>query len=203
MYDILSWIPPLILVLHISKYSMLISSSLFGFWLCWIFLAALGLSLAVVGGLLSVVAHGLIAVALLAVEYGFQGMWAPAVTAQHLVVWHMGLVAARHVGSSQISDRTRVPLHWQADFHPLYHQGSPTNSSYINIFLVIMISEAHSLVDLTGKAQCSKQYSVSSCVSKAVYLQHVILKISLAVYKPWSYFLSSSTLNMLFHFLLA
>lgn len=72
MYDILSWIPPLILVLHTSKYSMLISSSVFTcFWLCWIFLAALGLSLAVVRGLLSVVAHGLIAVALLAVEYGF------------------------------------------------------------------------------------------------------------------------------------
>ena len=115
----------------------------------------------------------------------------------------MGLVAPRHVGSSQIRDQTRVPLHWQADFHPLYHQGSPINSSYTNIFLVIMISEAHSLVDLTGKAQGSEQYSVSSCVSKAVYLQHVIFKISVAVYKLWSYFLSSSTLNMLFHFLLA
>ena len=175
MYDILSWIPPLILVLHTSKYSMLISSSVFTcFWLCWIFLAALGLSLAVVRGLLSVVAHGLIAVALLAVEYGFQGMWAPAVTAQHSVVWHMGLVAARHVGSSQIRDRTLDPLPWQAHFRPLYHQGSPINSSYINIFLVIMISEAHSLVDLTGKAQCSEQYSVSSCLSKAVYLQFTL-----------------------------
>ena len=60
------------LVLHISKYLMLINSSLFiYFWLCWIFIAALGLSLVVVRGLLSIVVHALIAVASLAVEYGF------------------------------------------------------------------------------------------------------------------------------------
>ena len=63
---------PLPGILQASKYLVLINSSWFiYFWLCWIFIAALGLSLVVVGGLLSTVVHGLIAVASLAVEYGF------------------------------------------------------------------------------------------------------------------------------------
>ena len=42
------------------------------------------------------------------------------VQAQQL--WHTGLVAPRHVGSSQTRNQT---LHWQADSQPLNHQGSP------------------------------------------------------------------------------
>ena len=41
------------------------------------------------------------------------------------LLWLTGLVAPRHVGSSQTRARTRVPLHWQADSQPLCHQGSP------------------------------------------------------------------------------
>ena len=37
----------------------------------------------------------------------------------------MGLVAPWHVGSSQTRDWTCVPLHWQTDSNPLYHQRSP------------------------------------------------------------------------------
>ena len=37
----------------------------------------------------------------------------------------MGLVAPRHVGSSQTRARTLGSLHWQADSQPLRHQGSP------------------------------------------------------------------------------
>ena len=74
------------------------------FWLRWVFVAARRLSLA--GGelgLLFVVVCGLlIAVASLVAEHGLQGTWAQQ-------LWHTGLVAPRHVGSSQTRARTRVP----------------------------------------------------------------------------------------------
>ena len=37
-----------------------------------------------------------------------------------------GLAAPRHAESSQTKDPTPCLLHWQADSHPLYHQGSPS-----------------------------------------------------------------------------
>ena len=48
---------------------------------------------------------------------------APDTQAQQL--WLTGLVAPRHVGSSQTRARTRVPCIGQADSQPLHHQGSP------------------------------------------------------------------------------
>ena len=40
--------------------------------------------------------------------------------------WCSGLVAPRHVESSQTRDQTPSPLHWQAESQPLDHQGSPS-----------------------------------------------------------------------------
>ena len=55
-------------------------------------------------------------------------------------LWHTGLVALRHVGSSQImdwtQDRTQL-LNWQADSLPPSHQGSP--GEHLNEILLPMI----------------------------------------------------------------
>ena len=61
------------------------------------------------------------------------GAQAPDAQAQQL--WLTGLVAPRHVGSSQTRARTR-PLHWQADSQPLRHQGSPVIFFMKNFFPV-------------------------------------------------------------------
>ena len=34
------------------------------------------------------------------------------------------------MGSSRTRDRTHVPLHWQLDSYPLYHQGSPVGHAF-------------------------------------------------------------------------
>ena len=52
---------------------------------------------------------------------GFSCCRARALGVQVQKLWHTGLVALQHVGSSQ----TRDPLHWQADLYPLHHQRSP------------------------------------------------------------------------------
>ena len=79
-------------------------------WLRWVFIAVRRLSLVVViGGYSSLQCAGLSLWWLLLLcsmgsrRVGFSscGMWA-----QYL--WHTGLVALRHVGSSRIRDRTRV-----------------------------------------------------------------------------------------------
>ena len=44
-------------------------------------------------------------------------------------MWRMGLVAPRHVGSSQTRARTRVPCTGRRILKPLHHQGSPENVS--------------------------------------------------------------------------
>ena len=44
--------------------------------------------------------------------------------AQAQEFWHMGLVAPRHVGSSQIRGSNLCLLHWQVDSLPLSPQGS-------------------------------------------------------------------------------
>ena len=43
-------------------------------------------------------------------------------------MWHTGLVAPRHVGSSRTRARTRVPCIGRRILKPLRHQGSPGNS---------------------------------------------------------------------------
>ena len=67
-------------------------------------------SLAAVHGLLMAVISPIM-------KHGLSG------TAQQLK--RMGLDAPQHVGSSQTRDQTLCPLHWQADNHPLRHQGGP------------------------------------------------------------------------------
>ena len=66
---------------------------------------------------LVVVHELLIAVVSLTAEYGLRAQ------AQYLRC--TGLVSLWHVESSQTSDRTLLPRHWQADSYPLCHQGSP------------------------------------------------------------------------------
>ena len=50
----------------------------------------------------------------------------PGSTAQAQLLWCAGLAALQHVGASRTRDRTHVFWHWQADFSPLSHQGSPS-----------------------------------------------------------------------------
>ena len=76
---------------------------LFMFWLCWVFVSVRGLSLvAASGGHSSSRCAGLSLVASLVAEHRLQ--------ARRLSqLWLTGLVAPRHVGSSQTRARTRVP----------------------------------------------------------------------------------------------
>ena len=156
-------IPPLNLVLHVSKYLMLVNSSFFlavlDLYCCAWALSRCGRGR---GRLLSIVGHGLTAVDSLAGERGFQGVWAPAVTALHSAAVAHGFSCPMARGTFPDQGSNTCPLHRQMDFHPPYHQGSPSDSSNTS-----MLSEAHTLVDLTGKTQCSEQCSVSSCVLKA------------------------------------
>ena len=93
------------------------------FWLCWVFVAARGLSLvAVSGGYSSLQCAGFSLRWLLSLRStgsrhaGFSscGMWAQQLwltgsRAQAQQLWRSGLVAPRHVGSSRTRDRTHVP----------------------------------------------------------------------------------------------
>ena len=73
------------------------------FWLRWIFIATHGLSSSCgEGGLLFVAVRRLQAHAL-------QQLWLVGSRAQAQQLWHMGLVAPQHVGSSWTRARTRVP----------------------------------------------------------------------------------------------
>ena len=90
------------------------------FWLCWVFVAVRGLSLVVVRGLLSVVAslveeHRLQALVLEQLRHSgsrahrLQQLQLAGSRAQAQELWRTGLVASRHVESSQTRARTRVP----------------------------------------------------------------------------------------------
>ena len=55
-------------------------------------------------------------------------MWLPGSRAQAQLWWHVGFVALRHMGSSQILDGTYLCLlRWQADSIPLSNQESPAS----------------------------------------------------------------------------
>ena len=93
------------------------------FWLRWVFLAACGLSLvAASGGYSSLWCAGFSLLWLLLLRStgskctGFsscgtwaQQLWLAGSRAQVQELWHTGLVAPRHVGSSRTRARTRVP----------------------------------------------------------------------------------------------
>lgn len=119
------------------------------------------------GRLLSIAGHGLTAVASLAGERGYQGVWAPAVTALHSAAVAHGFTCPMAHGTFPDQGSNTSPLHRQMDFHPLYHQGSPSDSSNTSIFLVIMLSEAHTLVDLTGKTMFCEFLCVESSLLAA------------------------------------
>ena len=90
------------------------------FWLCWVFLAAHGLSLAVVSG-----GHSLAAGA------GFSWLAAEHRLQEHRLqsLQHSGSVVGAHGFSCcmacGIFPDQGSNLHWQVDSCPLHHQGSP------------------------------------------------------------------------------
>ena len=93
------------------------------FWLHWVFVAGHGLSLVVVsGGYSSLHCAGFSLQWLLLLQStgsrrtgfsscvtGAQQLWLTGSRVQAQQLWRTGLVAPRHVGSSRIRDRTRVP----------------------------------------------------------------------------------------------
>ena len=107
---------------HPHLFLLFLKINLFILFLFILFLASLGLRCCAWAfsscgkwGLLFVAVCGLlIAVASLASEHGLQArglqqLWLAGSRAQAQQLWHTGLVAPRHVGSSQIRARTRVP----------------------------------------------------------------------------------------------
>ena len=110
--------------LKITRYFFKIYLFLFiYFWLCWVFVAARGLSLvAVSGGYSSLQCAGFSLRWLLSLwstgsrHAGFsscgtraQQLWLTGSRAQAQQLWRTGLVTPRHVGSSRTRARTRVP----------------------------------------------------------------------------------------------
>ena len=86
-------------------------------WLCWVFVAARGLSLvAVSGGYSSLRCVGFSLRWLLWLQStGSRRVGFSSCSAWAQYLWHTGLVAPRHVGSSQTRAQNPCPLHWQAD----------------------------------------------------------------------------------------
>ena len=168
--------------------------NLFIFWLHWVFVAACRLSLVVASGGFSccgawalgagasvVAAHGLSSCSSRALEHvGFSScrMWTQQlqlagsrVQAQQL--WHMGLVALRHVGSSQTRDRTCVPCIGRWILNHCTTREVPCSSLfliYLFIYLFILfiwlcqvLVEASELLSLArGLLSCSTHVGSSS-----------------------------------------
>ena len=94
------------------------------FWLCWVFVATRGLSLVAASGDYSSLQCACFSLRWLLLLWstgsrraaGFsscgtqaQQLWLAGCRMQSQQLWHTGLVAPRHVGSSQTRDRTCVP----------------------------------------------------------------------------------------------
>ena len=93
------------------------------FWLCWVFVAARGLSLVAASGVSSSLRCAGFSLRWLLLLWsmgsrhtGFsscrtqvQQLWLAGSRAQAQYLWHTGLVALWHVGSSRTRARTRVP----------------------------------------------------------------------------------------------
>ena len=110
--------------LHSSQ--MNVTLFLCSFWLCWVFIAARGLSLAVAGGGYSSLQcvgfslrwlHLLQSTGSVVVAHG---LW----SAVSVVVAH-GISCSAACGIFPDQGSNPCPLHWQADSQPLHHQGSP------------------------------------------------------------------------------
>ena len=122
------------------------------FWLCWVFFAACGLSLAVASRGYFLVAVGRLLIA------GFScfGVWAPGLAGfsicgyQALELWHrLSCSMACRIFLDQGSSSHL--LRWQADSSPLSHQRSPdsningknNNNQCICQVLLYMLSTSH------------------------------------------------------------
>ena len=93
------------------------------FWLCWVFIAACRLSLLAVSGVYSLLrcagfslrwvlllqSTGSRHVSFSSCGTQAQQSWLTGSRAQARQLWHMGLVALQHVGSSRTRARTHVP----------------------------------------------------------------------------------------------
>ena len=105
------------------------------FWMHWVFIAAWAfLQLSRVGATLQLVHKLLPAVASLSAKHELQGTWAqelqlPDSRAQTQQLWHRGLVALKHVGSSQTRDQTRVSCIGRQIF-ATESLGKPSSSFY-------------------------------------------------------------------------
>ena len=115
------------------------------FWLCWVFVAAQGLSLITVSGGYSLVGvlRLLIEVASLAVEHGLQGTRASVVAFPRLQ--STGSIVVAHGRSCFTAcgifpDQGLNPclLHWQTDSLPLTHHGSHPYFNRTLIFRTIL-----------------------------------------------------------------
>ena len=107
---------------HLCQHLLLSDFFFFFFWLCWVFVAARGLSLVASGSytLLQCTGFSLWWLVLLrstgSRRMGFsscgvwtQQLWLAGSRAQAQQLWHTGLVAPWHVGSSRTRARTCVP----------------------------------------------------------------------------------------------
>ena len=119
------------------------------FWLCWVFIAACGLSLVVTsGGYSWLRCTGFSLQWLLVAEHGLQARGLQQLQHVGSVVVAHGLqstgsvVVAHGLSRSAVcgifSDQGSNPccLHWQADSQPLRHQGSP-EKLFLNITFLI------------------------------------------------------------------
>ena len=77
---------------------------------------------------------------------GLQGM-----QAQEL--WHPGLAASWHEGSSQTRARTCVPLHWQVDSQALHHQGWCAHVLIGLLVFVVVVKSSHIFCILSSITQ--------------------------------------------------
>ena len=104
------------------------------FWLCWVFVSVRGLSLVVAsGGHSSSRCTGLsLSRPLLLRSTGFR-------RACSVIVAH-GTSCSTACGILPDQGSNPCPLHWQADFQPLHHQGSP--AYYLKkTFLLIQLTQ--------------------------------------------------------------
>ena len=114
------------------------------FWLHWVFIVVHGLSL--------VAEHRL-------QVHGLQQLWLVGSRAQAQQLWHMGLVAPRHVGSSQTRARTRVPCISRRILNHCATREVPSIST-----LILRVDSRHSCHSGIKLDHYSENYTSLSCV---------------------------------------
>ena len=124
----------------------------------YLFLAVLGLRWFVWAfyscgeqGLLFAVVHGcLTAVGSLAAERGLQGAWASVFAA-------LKLSCSVACGIFPEQGLNLCPLHWEADYYPLHHQGSPSSKKFL------LVPTSCSLRPITYNLPLTLAFHISSC----------------------------------------